>query len=54
VIEPVLIENAGRAEMDRAGKDGVLRFLIGQVMGRTGGGADPKVVSQLLRDRLAR
>ena len=32
----------------------MLRFLIGQVMGRTGGAADPKIVSWLLRDRLAR
>jgi aspartyl-tRNA(Asn)/glutamyl-tRNA(Gln) amidotransferase subunit B len=51
VIEGVLVENAGQAETYRAGKDGVLRFLIGQMMGRTGGGADPRVVSQLLRDR---
>jgi aspartyl-tRNA(Asn)/glutamyl-tRNA(Gln) amidotransferase subunit B len=54
VIEAVLVENAGQAETYRAGKDGVLRFLIGQVMGRTGGRADPKVVSRLLRDRLGR
>ena len=35
-----------------AGEEGVLGFLVGQVMKETGGKADPKVVNRLLRDKL--
>jgi aspartyl-tRNA(Asn)/glutamyl-tRNA(Gln) amidotransferase subunit B len=36
----------------RGGKEGVLGFLVGQVMRETQGKADPKVVNQLLREKL--
>ncbi len=41
---------AGRAF--RGGKEGVLGFLVGQVMKETGGAADPRVVSERLREKL--
>ncbi|MGH7571055.1 MAG: Asp-tRNA(Asn)/Glu-tRNA(Gln) amidotransferase subunit GatB [Gemmatimonadota bacterium] len=36
----------------RAGKDGLIGFFVGQVMRRTKGKANPKLVNELLRDRL--
>src|SRR5690349_24864264 len=35
VIDEVIAENAGPAEQFRAGKEGVLGFLVGQVMRKT-------------------
>jgi aspartyl-tRNA(Asn)/glutamyl-tRNA(Gln) amidotransferase subunit B len=34
------------------GEDGALNFLVGQVMGKSKGSADPGTVNQLLRERL--
>ncbi|MFB6122653.1 MAG: Asp-tRNA(Asn)/Glu-tRNA(Gln) amidotransferase subunit GatB [Haloferacaceae archaeon] len=34
------------------GEEGALNFLVGQVMGKTDGSADPGTVNQLLRERL--
>ncbi|GIU96342.1 MAG: aspartyl/glutamyl-tRNA(Asn/Gln) amidotransferase subunit B [Actinomycetota bacterium] len=39
-------------ERFRAGNEGVLGFLVGQVMRATGGTADPRRVADLLRERL--
>ena len=52
VVDAVLAANPEQVETYRAGKQGVLGFLVGQVMKATGGKADPKVVNKLLRDRL--
>jgi aspartyl-tRNA(Asn)/glutamyl-tRNA(Gln) amidotransferase subunit B len=35
-----------------AGEGGALNFLVGQVMSKTGGSADPGTVNGLLRERL--
>jgi aspartyl-tRNA(Asn)/glutamyl-tRNA(Gln) amidotransferase subunit B len=53
-IDAVLAANPQQVETYRGGKEGVLGFLVGQVMRETGGKADPKVVNRLLRERLAR
>ena len=42
-----------QVETYRGGKEGVLGFLVGQVMKETQGKADPKVVNRLLREKLA-
>ena len=34
------------------GEDGAINFLVGQVMGKTGGSADPGDVNELLREEL--
>jgi len=47
-----LAANAAEAEAYRGGKQGVLGFLVGQVMKETGGAADPRVVSERLREKL--
>ncbi len=48
------IEDNPEAVSDyRAGEEGALNFLVGQVMERTGGSADPGEVNRLLREELA-
>jgi aspartyl-tRNA(Asn)/glutamyl-tRNA(Gln) amidotransferase subunit B len=52
LIERILAANESQVATYRAGKEGVLGFLVGQVMKETGGKADPKVVNELLREKL--
>jgi len=52
VVERVICENPGPVSDFRAGKEKSLGFLMGQVMRRLGGKADPKLVNTLLRERL--
>jgi aspartyl-tRNA(Asn)/glutamyl-tRNA(Gln) amidotransferase subunit B len=52
VIDAVLAANPEQVETYRGGKEGVLGFFVGQVMRETQGKADPKVVNQLLREKL--
>jgi aspartyl-tRNA(Asn)/glutamyl-tRNA(Gln) amidotransferase subunit B len=52
VIDAVLAAHPDQVETYRGGKEGVLGFLVGQVMRETQGKADPKVVNQLLREKL--
>ena len=51
-IDAVLAANPQQVETYRGGKEGVLGFLVGQVMKETNGKADPKVVNRLLREKL--
>jgi aspartyl-tRNA(Asn)/glutamyl-tRNA(Gln) amidotransferase subunit B len=51
-IDAVLTANPAQVETYRGGKEGVLGFLVGQVMKETNGKADPKVVNRLLREKL--
>ena len=44
IIRQVLLNNATKAEEYRKGKKGLLGFFMGQVMGKSGGKADPKVL----------
>ena len=53
VIDEVIAENPGPAEQFRAGKEGVLGFLVGQVMRKTKGSANPKLAGDLIRARLS-
>ena len=52
VIDAVLAAHADQVAAYRAGKEGLLGFFVGQVMKETGGGANPKLVGDMLRDRL--
>ena len=52
VIDAVIAAHPEQVETYRGGKEGVLGFLVGQVMLETQGKADPKVVNQLLREKL--
>ncbi len=51
-VDAVIVENPGPVEQFRGGKEGALNALIGQVMRKTRGTADPKVAADLLRQRL--
>jgi aspartyl-tRNA(Asn)/glutamyl-tRNA(Gln) amidotransferase subunit B len=52
VIDAVIAAHPDQVETYRGGKEGVLGFLVGQVMRETQGKADPRVVSRLLAERL--
>jgi aspartyl-tRNA(Asn)/glutamyl-tRNA(Gln) amidotransferase subunit B len=53
VVDAVLAANPGQVEAYRNGKEGLLGFFIGQVMRETKGQADPRVVNELVRAKLA-
>ncbi len=50
--DEVIAENPDVVEKYRAGKEGVIGFLVGQLMKRAAGAANPKVAQDLLRERL--
>jgi aspartyl-tRNA(Asn)/glutamyl-tRNA(Gln) amidotransferase subunit B len=52
-VEAVIAANPQQVETYRGGKEGVLGYLVGQVMKETNGRADPKVVNRLLREKLS-
>jgi aspartyl-tRNA(Asn)/glutamyl-tRNA(Gln) amidotransferase subunit B len=52
VIESVLAANPEQVQTYLGGKEGVLGYLVGQVMRETQGKADPKVVNRLLQQKL--
>ena len=52
LIDKVLAANPENVESYRAGKEGLLGFFVGQVMKETEGRANPKVVNDLLREKL--
>jgi aspartyl-tRNA(Asn)/glutamyl-tRNA(Gln) amidotransferase subunit B len=52
-VDEAIAENPGPVEQFRGGKEGVLGFLVGQVMKKSGGSANPKLVNELLRARLS-
>ncbi|UPV72994.1 Asp-tRNA(Asn)/Glu-tRNA(Gln) amidotransferase subunit GatB [Halorussus limi] len=51
-VEEAIEENPDAVEDYHDGEGGALNFLVGQVMQKTGGSADPGSVNQLLRERL--
>ena len=52
-VRDILAQNPDQVEQLRAGKDKVLGFLVGQVMKKTGGKANPALVNQLIKAALA-
>jgi aspartyl-tRNA(Asn)/glutamyl-tRNA(Gln) amidotransferase subunit B len=53
LVDRILEANPGQVEAYRGGKEGLLGFFVGQVMKETQGKADPKVVNELLREKLS-
>jgi aspartyl-tRNA(Asn)/glutamyl-tRNA(Gln) amidotransferase subunit B len=53
IVDEVIAENPGPVEQFRGGKEGVIGFLVGQVMKKSGGAANPREAQDLLRRRLA-
>jgi aspartyl-tRNA(Asn)/glutamyl-tRNA(Gln) amidotransferase subunit B len=52
VIEEVIASNAQAVEQYRAGKEKAIGFLVGQVMAKTKGKANPKIVNEMIVERL--
>jgi aspartyl-tRNA(Asn)/glutamyl-tRNA(Gln) amidotransferase subunit B len=52
IVARILEANPGQVEAFRNGKEGLLGFFVGQVMKETQGKANPRVVSDLVREKL--
>jgi aspartyl-tRNA(Asn)/glutamyl-tRNA(Gln) amidotransferase subunit B len=52
VVDRIMEENPGQVAAYRGGKEGLLGFFVGQVMKETQGKANPRVVSDLVREKL--
>jgi aspartyl-tRNA(Asn)/glutamyl-tRNA(Gln) amidotransferase subunit B len=52
LADEVLAENPDVVQKFRDGKDGVIGFLVGQLMQKAAGAANPKLAQELLRERL--
>lgn len=52
IIDEVIAANAGQVEAYRSGKDALFGFFVGQVMKASQGKANPKVVNDILREKL--
>ena len=53
LVDRILGDNPEQVASYRGGKQGLLGFFVGQVMKETQGKADPKVVNELLRQKLS-
>ncbi len=53
IADRVIAENPDAVTQFQGGKEGVIGFLVGQVMRQSGGAANPKVAQELLRERLS-
>jgi len=52
-VTEVLAANPRAVDEFRAGEEKVVGFLVGQVMKNTDGKADPRLVNQLIRERMS-
>ena len=52
IVAAILEANPGQVAAYRGGKEGLLGFFVGQVMKETGGKANARVVSELVREKL--
>jgi len=53
LVDRILEASPKEVEAYRAGKEGLLGFFVGQVMRETQGKADPRIVNELVRSKLA-
>jgi aspartyl-tRNA(Asn)/glutamyl-tRNA(Gln) amidotransferase subunit B len=52
LVDRILAANPSQVELYRGGKEGLLGFFVGQVMRETNGKADPRLVNELVREKL--
>ena len=52
IVDQVIADNPDPVQQFRDGKEGVIGFLVGQVMKASRGSANPKLAQELLRERL--
>jgi aspartyl-tRNA(Asn)/glutamyl-tRNA(Gln) amidotransferase subunit B len=53
IIDEVMVENPGQVNDYRSGKDKLFGFFVGQVMKKSQGKANPAVVNEILKKKLA-
>ena len=53
IIDEVIAANPSQVEQYKSGKVGLLGFFVGNVMKKTGGTANPSIVNEMLRKKLA-
>jgi aspartyl-tRNA(Asn)/glutamyl-tRNA(Gln) amidotransferase subunit B len=53
VVEEILADNEKSVSDYRSGKDNALRFLVGQMMAKTKGKANPKMAEKMLKKKLS-
>ena len=53
IVDEVIASNPSQVEQYKSGKVGLLGFFVGGVMKKTGGTANPAVVNEILRNKLA-
>ena len=53
IVDEVIAANQPQVEQYKSGKTGLLGFFVGNVMKKTGGTANPAVVNEILRKKLA-
>jgi aspartyl-tRNA(Asn)/glutamyl-tRNA(Gln) amidotransferase subunit B len=53
IADEVIAENEDAVAQFTSGKEGVIGFLVGQVMKKSKGSANPKLAQELLRERLS-
>ena len=54
IVDEVLAANPEQVSRFREGKETLLQWFVGQVMQQTQGKANPKIVNELLRKKLAK
>ena len=52
-VDDVIAANPAQVEQYKSGKAGLLGFFVGSVMKATGGKANPAIVNELLKKKLA-
>jgi aspartyl-tRNA(Asn)/glutamyl-tRNA(Gln) amidotransferase subunit B len=52
IVEEIIAANPDNVAAYKGGKEGLLGFFVGQVMRETQGKADPRVVNELVREKL--
>jgi glutaminyl-tRNA synthetase len=52
IIDEIIAKNPDNVEKFRAGNTKLLGFFVGQVLKSTGGKANPKVVNELVAEKL--
>ena len=52
IIDKILSENKDKAEQYKSGKDKLFGFFVGEVMKKSGGKANPKLVNEILKIKL--
>jgi aspartyl-tRNA(Asn)/glutamyl-tRNA(Gln) amidotransferase subunit B len=53
IVDEIIANNSPQVEQFKSGNEKILGFFVGQAMKVTQGKANPKLLNQLLRDKLS-